>query len=91
MVYLFVRQTVSDYARWKEGFAIHAPTRQAGGATGEALVFRNVDAPHEITALLGWNDLAQARLFSASVSWQTGLHAMGVVDVPEVRFLEDMR
>ena len=38
--------------------------------------------------LLGWHDLAQARLYAKSVSWQAALEQMGVVGVPEVRFLE---
>jgi len=88
MMYLYVRQTVEDYARWKEGFDIHFSTRQAGGATREALVLRDVEHPNEITTVLGWRDLAQARLFTKSVSWQVAMERMGVVGVPEVRFLE---
>ena len=88
MVYLYVRQTVADYARWKEGFDTHLAARQAGGATAEAFVLRNVDDPHEIIVLLGWRDLKQAMLFTESVSLQLALQQMGVVGVPEVRFLE---
>lgn len=88
MIYLYVRQTVADYARWKEGFDNELATRQAGGATRETLVLYNVDDPHEVIVLLGWCDLAQARLFAKSVSWQVALERMGVVGLPEVRFLE---
>ena len=88
MIYLYVRQTVSDYAQWKEGFDIHFSTRQAGGATREALVLRDVERPNEVIVVLGWRDLAQAQLYAKSVSWQAALERMGVVGVPEVRFLE---
>ena len=88
MIYLYVRQTVEDYARWKEGFDIHAAARQAGGATDEVYVMRNVDDPNDITVILGWSDLKQARAFSRSVSLQVATQQMGVVGVPEVRFLE---
>ena len=88
MIYLYIRQTVADYAQWKEGFDNHAAARQAGGATDEALVLRNVDDPREIIVVLGWCDLKQASLFMQSVSWQMALQQMGVVGVPEVRFLE---
>jgi hypothetical protein len=87
MIYLYVRQTVANYARWKEGFDIHLSARQAGGATDEALVLRNVDDPHEIIVVLGWHDLKQARTFSQSVSLQAAMQQMGVVGVLEVRFL----
>ena len=88
MVYLYLSQTVVGYARWKEAFDTHLAARQAGGATAEALILRNVDNPKEIVALLGWHDLYAARLFMQSVSWQIGLKQMGVVGVPEVLFLE---
>ena len=88
MIYLFVRQTVADYARWKEGFDIYLAARQAGGATHEAIMLRRVDNPNEIVVVLGWCDLKQARLFMQSVSWQMALQEMGVVGVPELCFLE---
>lgn len=88
MIYLYVRHAVVDYARWKEGFDKHLAARQAGGATREASVLRNVDDPNEIILVLGWCNLAEARSFSQSVSLQAALKKMGVVGVPEVRFLE---
>jgi len=88
MIYLYIRQTVENYAQWKEAFDNHLSARQAGGATREALVLRNMDDSHEIIVVLGWRDLAQARLYTKSVSWQMALQKMGVVGAPEVRFLE---
>ncbi len=88
MIYLYLRQTVADYARWKEGFDNHLAARQAGGATNKALVLRNVDNQHEIIVILGWRDLHQARTFSQSVSLQMAMKKMGVVGVSEVQFLE---
>ena len=88
MIYLYVRQIVADYARWKEEFDIHFSTRQAGEATREAFVLRDVEHPNEMIVVLGWHDLAQARLYAKSVSWQAALERMGVVGAPEVRFLE---
>lgn len=88
MIYLYFRQTVGDYGQWKEGFDSHLPARQVGGATDEALLLRHVDDPHEIIVLMGWRDLAQARTFTQSVSWQMALQKMGVIGLPEVRFLE---
>ena len=88
MIYLYLKQTIEDYARWKEGFDTHLSARQAGGATDKALMLRNVDDPHEIIVILGWRDLHQARTFSQSVSLQVAMKKMGVVGVPEVRFLE---
>ena len=88
MTYLYVRQIVRDYAQWKEGFDMHFSAREAGGATRAGLVLRDVEQPNEVIVILGWHDLAQARLYAKSVSWQAALEQMGVVGVPEVRFLE---
>lgn len=91
MIYLFIRQTVADYGRWKEVFDTHLAARQAGGATAEAFVLRNVEDPSEMIVVLGWSNLAQARLFIQSISWQQALKHMGIVGLPEVRFLERVR
>jgi heme-degrading monooxygenase HmoA len=88
MFYLFIRQTVADYARWKEAFDTHLATRQAGGATAELFVWRDVDEPSEIVVVVGWRSLAQARLFTQSVSWQQALQHIGTIALPEVRLLE---
>jgi hypothetical protein len=46
-----------------------------------------VDNAQEIVLLLGWRNLAQAQSFVHSVSWQRVRQEMGVVGLPEVRFL----
>jgi heme-degrading monooxygenase HmoA len=88
MLYIHVRHTVEDYARWREGFDNHAAARQAGGATDEVYVMRNVDDPNEITIILGWSDLEQARAFTESASLREAMQKAGVTGPPEVRFLE---
>lgn len=88
MIYLYLRQRVADYARWREGFDDHAAARQAGGATNEAYLLRNVDDPHDVTVILGWSSLEDARTFSQSVSLQEAIHKAGVTSLPEILFLE---
>ena len=88
MVYIYVRQTVEDYAKWKEGFDNHASARQAGGATDEAYVMRNVDDPNDLTVVLGWSDLAKARAFTRSVSLKEAMQKAGAIGPSDVRFLE---
>ncbi len=88
MIYLLMRHRVADYARWKEAFDSHLAERQAGGAAAEVYVLRNLDEPTEVIVLLSWRDLAQARLFIQSVSWEMMKHKMGDAGDLEVRFLE---
>jgi heme-degrading monooxygenase HmoA len=88
MTYIHVRQSVEDYAKWKEGFDNHAAARQASGATDEVYVMHNVDDPNEITVILGWNDVAKAREFTQSASLKEAMQKAGVTGIPEIRFLE---
>jgi heme-degrading monooxygenase HmoA len=88
MVYIQVQHTVEDYARWKEGFDNHAAARQAGGATDEVYTMRNVDNQNELTVILGWSDLEQARAFTQSASLKEAMQKAGVTGPPEIRFLE---
>jgi heme-degrading monooxygenase HmoA len=88
MAYIYVRHRVEDYARWREGFDTHAAARQAGGATDELYVMRNVDDPNDLTIILGWSDLERARSFTQSASLKESMQKAGVTGPPEVRFLE---
>jgi quinol monooxygenase YgiN len=88
MIYLYVRHSVEDYAKWREGYDNHAAARQAGGATDEAYVMRNVDDPNEITIILGWSDVEKAKAFTQSASLKEAMQKAGVTGPPEVRFLE---
>jgi len=63
IVYLLIRQLVKVFARWKEDFDNHLPARQAGGATGESYLLRNVYDSNEITIILGWGNLVKAKAF----------------------------
>ena len=88
MIYLYVRQTVQHYPVWRESFDGQLAARQAGGATKELFVLRNIDNADEIVVLLGWCDPYNARLYIKSVSWQIAVRQMGVVGLPEVGVLE---
>ena len=88
MTYIYVRQNVEDYAKWKGVFDNHAATRQTDGATDEVYVMHNVDDPNEITVILGWNDVAKARAYTQSASLKEAMQKAGVTGPPEIRFLE---
>jgi len=88
MVYLHVRQHVEDYGRWREGFDKHLSARQAAGATDEVYVMRDVDNPGEVTVILGWRSLEEARAFSQSNSLKEAMQDAGVTGVPTVRYLD---
>ena len=88
MMYIHVRHTVEDFAKWREGFDKNAAARQTGGATDEVYVMRNVDDPNEITVVLGWSDVTKARAFTQSASLKEAMQKAGVTGPPEIRYLE---
>ena len=91
MPYLLVRHKVEDYARWRPIYDEHAATRKAGGASGSASgqVFRSAVNPNELVILLEWDDLEKARQFAQSEELRQTMQRAGVVDQPDVYFLNE--
>jgi quinol monooxygenase YgiN len=87
MANLLVRHKVEDYGKWKEGFDKHSATRAASGSQGYRLL-RNADNPNEIVIIFGWDDLERARRFASSDDLRAVMHDAGVIDRPDVYFLD---
>lgn len=85
---LFIRHTVADYAAWALIFAEHDTTRRANGSLG-GRIFRSDDDPHEVLILLEWDDLERARLFADSDDLREAMDRSGVIDRPDIWFLEE--
>ena len=85
---LLIRHKVTDYATWKPQFDEHGATRRANGCQGGRL-FRNAADPDEVLILLAWDDLERARLFAVSDDLHEQMRRAGVVDQPDVWFLEE--
>src|SRR5713226_490103 len=88
MSYVMVKHTVADYARWKPIFDADGANRQAGGSQGGQL-FRSADDPNEVVMLFEW-DLEQARQYSQREEVRAKMQAAGVLDPPEISFLEEI-
>jgi heme-degrading monooxygenase HmoA len=86
MAYILVRHKVEDYAKWKPGFDEHAAAREANGSKG-GLIFRNADDPSEVVVLLEWDSLKTARQFAQSDDLREKMKEVGVIDQPDVYFL----
>lgn len=88
MVYVQVRQTVADYAQWKQGFDNHAPEREEAGLQG-GHVFRSLDNPNQVTVLMRWDSIERARNFYESLALRQVQVAAGVALAQrEVTYLE---
>lgn len=86
---LLIRHHVADYPAWKTVFDEHELTRRANGSQGGWL-FRDAADPHEVLVLLAWDDLERARLFVDSDDLREAMARAGVMDRPDIWFLEDV-
>jgi heme-degrading monooxygenase HmoA len=89
MPYILVQQPVEDYDKWKAVFDEHGPTRQASGSKG-GFVLRNADDPNQITILLEWDNLDNARAFAGSDDLRETMQRAGVTGPPNVYFLDQV-
>jgi quinol monooxygenase YgiN len=87
MIYLNVRHTVADYAKWRAGFDAHEAARRAAGATGVQQVYRDMENPNAITIMMEWDSTEKARQFAQDPALKEVMEKAGVTSAPEVRFL----
>ncbi|MCJ7444527.1 MAG: hypothetical protein MUO26_08365 [Methanotrichaceae archaeon] len=87
MPYMLIRHKVIDYAKWKTVYDQHVATRKASGSKG-AHLFRSSDNPNEIMILFEWDELGNARKFSQSEDLIKRLQMAGVIDKPDIYFLD---
>jgi quinol monooxygenase YgiN len=89
MAYLLVRHKVENYARWKPIFDDHGGTRKANGCKGGRL-FRSAADPNELVILFEWDDVKKAQQFAQSSDLRETMERAGVVDRPDVYFLDEV-
>jgi hypothetical protein len=84
--FMLFRHKVRDFKSWKAGYDAHQPKRVEAGLT-EKYLLRNSDDPNEIVALFEAQDLNRAKEFAASAELREKMQEVGVVDKPDVYFL----
>jgi heme-degrading monooxygenase HmoA len=87
MPYILVRHKVADFSKWKPAYDAHLPARKEAGIK-EVHVLRNVDDPNEVVVLSEADSLQKARDFAASSDLREKMQEAGVVDRPDIYFLE---
>ncbi|WP_345972190.1 hypothetical protein [Sulfurimonas diazotrophicus] len=87
MAYMMVRHKVRDFNAWKPGYDGHKPARDDAGLK-EVYLLQNADDPREVIALFEAADLEKARAFAASEDLKQKMQEVGVIDRPDIYFLE---
>jgi uncharacterized protein (DUF1330 family) len=88
-MYFLVRSKVEDYAKWKPVFDEMGTTRKAASSKG-GYVLRNINDSTEIVVLLEFEDLGKTRQFAESEDLKQAMQRAGVVDKPDIYFLEEI-
>jgi len=83
---IIVRHKVKDFAAWKSSFQAYEAERAAAGLTNPRL-FCSADDPSEVVLVLDAADLGAAKAFASSPELQSAMAAAGVMDRPDVYFL----
>jgi hypothetical protein len=84
--FMLFRHKVRDFKSWKAGYDTHQPKREEAGLT-EKYLLRSSDDPNEVVALFEAKDLNRAKEFAASAELREKMQEVGVVDKPDVYFL----
>ena len=87
MPYVLVRHKVADFSKWKPAYDAHLPARQKAGLKEEHLL-RNTDDRNEVILLFEAADVQKAKEFGASSDLREAMQKAGVIDKPDIYFLE---
>jgi hypothetical protein len=77
-MHLLVRYNVADFAKWKSIYDAHLSARQNAGLK-EIHLFRNADAPNEVTLLFSVEDVHKAKAFVGSDDLHHGMEKAGLM------------
>jgi len=86
MGFLLVRHKVKDFNTWKTGYEAHLHKRVEAGLT-EKYLLRGADDDNEVVILFEAQDLDRAKAFAASADLREKMQEVGVVDKPDIYFL----
>jgi len=88
MPFVLVRHKVRDFAAWKPFFDADVEARKETGLHTK-LVLRSADDPQEIFLLFETDDLGKAREFAQAPQLAEVMQKAGVLDRPDMYFLEN--
>jgi hypothetical protein len=81
-----IRHKVADFGMWKSVYDAHASARAGAGLKEEHLL-RSTDNPNEVVLLFSAEDLNKAKQFAASDDLRERMQTAGVIDKPDIYFL----
>lgn len=86
MGFMLIRHKVRDFNTWKTGYDAHQPKRKEAGLIEKYLLHR-ADDPNEVVMLFEATDFDRAKAFAASPELRDKMQEVGVIDKPDICFL----
>jgi hypothetical protein len=86
MAKLLVHHKVQNYSTWRKIFDDHSKMRKDYGSTGYQ-VFKSASDPNDLTVIMDWPSVDEARSFATSDSLKNAMKNGGVISQPEVTYL----
>jgi heme-degrading monooxygenase HmoA len=87
MIYVMAIQKIKDYDKWKKVFDDHGAVRKAKGSKG-ALIYHDLKDPKQLVIITEWENMEDAKNFSASEDLKITMKKAGVMGLPELYYLE---
>ncbi len=88
LTHVLIRHKVRDYSVWKRVYDGQLPKRLEAGLA-EKYLFRGANDTNEVIILFEAKDLGRAKAFSESSDLRETMEKAGVIDKPDVYFLND--
>jgi hypothetical protein len=88
MAVMIIRHKVREFEAWKQAFDAHKPARDVAGLSRQR-VLRSVDDQSVVVLIFDTPDISKAKAFIASDDLRTAMKNAGVLDAPDVYFLNE--
>lgn len=90
MDFLIVKHEVADFAKWRKVFDSHAEAQRKAGLH-ILNVMRDADNPNLVVSFFSVEDRNRARAFTEAPSAGEAADRSGVVGIPEMVFVTELR
>ncbi|HEX3247411.1 MAG TPA: cyclase [Chloroflexota bacterium] len=87
MATLFVRHTVADYGKWKQGYDAFDAERRGLGVTSDG-VYQLDGNPNDVTVYHEFANMEAAKAFAANPRLREVMSQAGVQGAPDIWFTE---
>jgi hypothetical protein len=84
VVYINLRLNVADFDKWLAAFHGFESYRKESGSTGVNQIYHDVDGPTNVTLIMEWDEVANAKAFLNNPQTKANMDEAGVTGRPMV-------